>query len=55
MNISCRFANANTQCGRICNPPERTPKTREEINQLEKQIKHEERKSHETGETHHRR
>ena len=23
MNISCRIANANTQCGRITNPPER--------------------------------
>ena len=30
MNISCRITNANTQCGRITNPPEReigsTPK-----------------------------
>lgn len=33
----------------------RTPETQEEINQLKKQIKHEERKSHDTGETHHRR
>ena len=24
MNISCRIANANTQCGRITNPPERS-------------------------------
>ena len=24
-NISCRIANANTQCGRITNPPERAP------------------------------
>ncbi len=23
MNISCRIANADTQCGRITNPPER--------------------------------
>ena len=23
MNISCRIANANTQCGQITNPPER--------------------------------
>ncbi len=23
MNISCRITNANTQCGRITNPPER--------------------------------
>jgi len=32
-----------------------TPETREELRQLEKQIKHEEKKSHEKGETHHRR
>ena len=25
MNISCRIANADTQCGRITNPPERVP------------------------------
>ena len=24
MNISCRIANADTQCGRITNPPERS-------------------------------
>ena len=34
---------------------QRTPETRNELKQLEKQIKHEERKSHDTGETHHRR
>ena len=27
MNISCRIANANTQCGRITNPPERANRT----------------------------
>ncbi len=26
MNISCRIANADTQCGRITNPPEREGK-----------------------------
>jgi hypothetical protein len=28
MNISCRIANADTQCGRITNPPERGVNTR---------------------------
>jgi len=31
MNISCRIANANTQCGRITNPPERTVSMVEEF------------------------
>ncbi len=34
---------------------QRTPDTRRELKQLDKRIKHEERKSHDTGETHHRR
>ena len=34
---------------------QRTPESRRELKQLEKLIKHEERKSHDTGETHHRR
>ena len=31
MNISCRIANTDTQCGRITNPPERNPNKTDNI------------------------
>ena len=36
MNISCRIANADTQCGRITNPPERANRNiqQKQFNQL---------------------
>ncbi len=34
MNISCRIANANTQCGRITNPPEREVKPKLQKNYI---------------------
>ncbi len=34
MNISCRIANANTQCGRITNPPERGIEENERLDAL---------------------
>ena len=39
MNTSCRIANANTQCGRITNPPERKNTISSIIRRLPKLIK----------------
>ena len=38
MNISCRIANANTQCGRITNPPERIIELAKNMDRLYKYI-----------------
>lgn len=38
MNISCRIANANTQCGRITNPPERIIELAKNMDSLYKYI-----------------
>ena len=49
MNISYRIANANTQCGRITNPPEREKKLQTTIRRIREDA---EKKRH--GEEHSR-
>ena len=40
MNISCRIANADTQCGRITNPPERGTEIRKGTEKVNKSTSH---------------